>query len=188
MFVRGGVYRVVKEAMGGTLAKLSVSALIFDYILTGPISGVSAGQYIAGLINESARHFGMVGSGTNLLPPDLTAVLIALGTVFYFWRLNIIGIHESSERALRIMKVTTVMVAMMIIWCVLTLILHPAPLPPLPLPRNLSFGAEALGWLKYTSLPSIGVIGIMIAFGHSVLAMSGEESLAQVSRELEHPS
>ena len=44
MFVRGGVYRVVKEAMGGTLAKLSVSALLFDYVLTGPISGVSAGQ------------------------------------------------------------------------------------------------------------------------------------------------
>ncbi len=43
MFVRGGVYRVVKEAMGGTLAKLSVSALLFDYVLTGPISGVSAG-------------------------------------------------------------------------------------------------------------------------------------------------
>ena len=34
MFVRGGVYRVVKEAMGGTLAKLSVSALLFDYVLT----------------------------------------------------------------------------------------------------------------------------------------------------------
>ena len=29
MFTRGGVYRVVKEAMGGPLAKLSVSALIF---------------------------------------------------------------------------------------------------------------------------------------------------------------
>ena len=52
MFVRGGVYRVVKEALGGTLAKFSVSALMFDYVLTGPISGVSAGQYLAGLINE----------------------------------------------------------------------------------------------------------------------------------------
>ena len=48
MFVRGGVYRVVKEAMGGTLAKFSVSALMFDYILTGPISGVSAGLYLTG--------------------------------------------------------------------------------------------------------------------------------------------
>ena len=52
MFVRGGVYRVVKEAMGGTLAKLSVSALLFDYVLTGPISAVSAGLYIAGLLGE----------------------------------------------------------------------------------------------------------------------------------------
>jgi hypothetical protein len=32
-----------------------------------------------------------------------------------------------------------------------------------------------------------GLIGILIAFGHSVLAMSGEESLAQVNRELAHP-
>ena len=38
MFVRGGVYKVVHEAMGGTLAKFSVSALMFDYVLTGPIS------------------------------------------------------------------------------------------------------------------------------------------------------
>src|SRR5262249_50852386 len=42
LFVRGGVYRVVKTAMGGFLAKLAVSALIFDYLLTGPISSVSA--------------------------------------------------------------------------------------------------------------------------------------------------
>ena len=55
MFVRGGVYRVVKEAMGGTLAKLSVSALMFDYVLTGPISGVSAGQYIVGLAERAAE-------------------------------------------------------------------------------------------------------------------------------------
>src|SRR5438045_2620672 len=52
MFVRGGVYRVVKEAMGSTLAKFSVSALMFDYILTGPISGGAAGLYLVGLLNE----------------------------------------------------------------------------------------------------------------------------------------
>ena len=56
LFVRGGVYRVVKEAMGGFLAKLSVSALMFDYVLTGPISGVSAGQYIMGLIIAAVRY------------------------------------------------------------------------------------------------------------------------------------
>lgn len=60
LFVRGGVYKVVKEAMGGFLAKLSVSALMFDYILTGPISGVSAGQYIVGLVLETLDQFGLI--------------------------------------------------------------------------------------------------------------------------------
>ena len=58
MFVRGGVYRVVKQAMGGTLAKLSVSALLFDYVLTGPISAVSAGQYFAGFLTDTLHHLG----------------------------------------------------------------------------------------------------------------------------------
>src|SRR5437870_13023946 len=56
MFVRGGVYRVVKEAMGGGLAKFSVSALLFDYVLTGPISAVSAGQYLAGFIKDIGEY------------------------------------------------------------------------------------------------------------------------------------
>src|SRR3954451_19696862 len=33
LFVRGGVYRVVREAMGPFMAKFAVSALLFDYIL-----------------------------------------------------------------------------------------------------------------------------------------------------------
>src|SRR5690348_355659 len=57
LFVRGGVYKVVKEAMGGFLAKLSVSALMFDYILTGPISGVSASQYLIGLVLDTIAYF-----------------------------------------------------------------------------------------------------------------------------------
>src|SRR3954464_10386558 len=56
LFVRGGVYRVVREALGSTAAKLAVSALIFDYILTGPISTVSAGQYVMGLLLDTVRE------------------------------------------------------------------------------------------------------------------------------------
>src|SRR5438067_13292552 len=84
MFVRGGVYRVVKEAMGGTLAKLSVSALLFDYVLTGPISGVSAGQYIVGLLNDLLHRF---GSGLTL-PVNATAAFVAVLITVYFWRRN----------------------------------------------------------------------------------------------------
>src|ERR1041385_7238901 len=61
MFVRGGVYVVVRDAMGPFIARLSVSALLFDYVLTGPISGVSAGQYLGGFFNETSDllHFGL---------------------------------------------------------------------------------------------------------------------------------
>src|SRR6476646_4688577 len=52
MYVRGGVYVVVRDSMGPVMAKLSVSALVFDYILTGPISIVTAGQYLGALIEE----------------------------------------------------------------------------------------------------------------------------------------
>ena len=180
MFTRGGVYRVVKEAMGSTLAKLSVSALMFDYTLTGPISGVSAGQYIVGLANELLKvmHAGFA------LSPDMTAAAFAIAITVYFWWQNTLGIEESSGKAMAIMQVTTVMAVMMIVWCGLTLAMRGAHLPPL----ELKFTDESLGWLKQVpSARTFGAIGIVIAFGHSILAMSGEESLAQINREIEAP-
>jgi hypothetical protein len=180
MFVRGGVYRVVKEAMGGTLAKLSVSALMFDYVLTGPISGVSAGQYIAGLFNELLG----VLHAPFTLPTAETAAVIAVAITLYFWRQNILGIEESSDKAMKIMGVTTVMIVVMTIWCGLTIWMRGATLPPF----ELHLSDEALGWLGGTGWEKqIGALGILIAFGHSILAMSGEESLAQVNRELAYP-
>src|SRR5438876_11245252 len=81
MFVRGGVYRVVKEAMGGGLAKFSVSALLFDYVLTGPISAVSAGQYLAGFIKDIGEYMHQ--------PPQFSdnhfAAGVAVIVVVFFW-------------------------------------------------------------------------------------------------------
>jgi amino acid transporter len=191
MFVRGGVYRVVKEALGGMLAKISVSALMFDYILTGPISGVSAGHYISGLLNELlalAHRHGFMPRAIEL-PDNLVAVVFALGVTFYYWRQNTKGIEESSEKSLRVMQITTVMVVILLVWSAITLIVKQGwQLPPLPSPSNLRFTRESLGFLWGSDLPTtFGLFGILLAFGHSVLAMSGEESLAQVNREIAHP-
>ena len=121
MFVRGGVYVVVRDAMGHFMARLSVSALIFDYILTGPISVVSAGQYLGHLLNEIRRD--ACTSGTRVSPNLFAAGFGVLVTV-YFWWSNIKGIHESSGKALRIMQITTVMVVAFLIWCPITLLLQ----------------------------------------------------------------
>jgi|HubBroStandDraft_2_1064218.scaffolds.fasta_scaffold00542_11 amino acid transporter len=184
MFVRGGVYRVVKEAMGGTLAKFSVSALLFDYVLTGPISAVSAGQYLAGFIEDIGKyaHHPLVFS------EDHFSAGFALLIVVYFWWKNIQGMHESSEKALQIMIVTTVMVVILIIWCTITVFSAPIHLPPNPLhPGVVKLNKESLGWLYGTWISRFTWIIVFVGFGHSVLAMSGEETLAQVNREIEHP-
>ena len=125
LFVRGGVYRVVKEAMGGFLAKLSVSALMFDYVLTGPISGVSAGQYIMGLLVEVNNKY--MPAMFEILPEhikpikDWGSVILACIITLYFFRQNLLGIHESSGKALKIMAATTVMAVVILVWCGITL-------------------------------------------------------------------
>jgi amino acid transporter len=199
MFTRGGVYKVVKGALGSGLAKLSVSALMFDYILTGPISSVAAGQYFIGLFGDMlhliTRHSGhpLVFDATT--HPDVInalTVIIAIGITLYFWRANIIGMHESSDKALRIMQCTTVMGIAIISWSCLTLWLHKIPLhlPPLhPVFTQTSLDPtkdSSAGWLEHVPR-MLGALGILVAFGHSLLAMSGEESLAQVNREIEAP-
>jgi amino acid transporter len=183
MFVRGGVYRVVQAALGGTMAKVSVSALMFDYVLTGPISGVSAGLYLAGLINDTGAYFNQPWH----VPAPYFAMVFALAATTYFWRENVIGIRESSEKALVIMKITTAMAAILIVWCLLTAWKHGFQPAPLPAKADLRFGPDALGWLQNTALPGITVVAMTIGLGHSLLAMSGFETLAQVYREIEAP-
>jgi amino acid transporter len=252
LFVRGGVYRVVKEALGGMPAKAAVSALLFDYILTGPISACSAGQYLIGWVLEllvlidpqlalsDAHRAGVKQIGT---------VLIAGSITLYFFRQNLIGIHESSGKALRIMGFTTVVAVIVLGWCGVTLAIR-GPVNHVPFLPNLTpkveFAVETapdrlthemrevwqrnpdtqelvpklddagqpvpkmnkltrhqedpLGFLPAvfpglseslrhidSALSLLGFFGLMLAFGHSILAMSGEETMAQVYREVESP-
>ncbi len=185
MFVRGGVYRVVKEAMGGTLAKISVSALLFDYVLTGPISAVAAGQYLAGFIEDIARY---LGHPFHHFPDNTFAAAFGAIVVLYFWRKNTQGMHESSQKAMQIMIITTVMVVILIVWCLITVFRTPIQMPPNPLhPGVVRLTKESLGWLYGTWISRLTLVILFVGFGHSVLAMSGEETLAQVNREIEHP-
>jgi amino acid transporter/nucleotide-binding universal stress UspA family protein len=222
IFVRGGNYRVVKEALGGFLAKVSVSALMFDYILTGPTSGVSAGQYIMGLLLDTMRLIDpdWIKPETALRVRASGAVLIACAITLYFFRLNLKGMHESTDKALKIMIVTTVMAVIILGWCGVTLALQ-GPRNEVPLQPNLQPKTEQtssgefipkinpvtgepddpLGLLRNSRIAEklhkpptevnwlslIGILGLFIGFGHSVLAMSGEETLAQVYREVEAP-
>jgi len=180
MFVRGGVYKVVNEALGHSMAKISVSALIFDYMITGPISSISAGLYVSGLL-------------TNLLPlvhinwhvpPKAFAVGFAVLVTTYFWKENIKGVEESSDKNFKIMGFVTVVGAILLVWSLVTVGLRGFTLPPF----ELKFTHDALSWMTHFPVwQTVGLVGIVMAFGHSILAMSGLETLAQVYREIEDP-
>lgn len=252
MFVRGGVYRVVKEALGGLPAKAAVSALLFDYILTGPISSVTAGQYFLGWVLEFIAVLNpalkVEDEGTRYAIRSVGSVIIAVGiTLYFFWK-NLIGIHESSGKALRIMLFTTAVGVIVLGWSGLTLALR-GPVNTVPKLPDLSKKVEyetvtapdrvtgdvremwqrdengrlvpqrdeqgqpkpkldlitgrqsdPLGFLPHIApefaeklrAPGglwtlFGIVGLIVAFGHSILAMSGEETMAQVYREVESP-
>jgi amino acid transporter len=171
-----------------------VSALLFDYILTGPISATAAGQYLVGWVVEMSKYFGH----PITLHENFWSAAFAILVTLYFWWLNIKGIHESSDKAMRIMQTTTVMVVILICWCLYTIVrmhygslpveaANQGHLPPLPSLGTMKLNKDSLGWLFNTRLAGLTWLIMLVGFGHSVLAMSGEETLAQVNREIESP-
>jgi hypothetical protein len=86
------------------------------------------------------------------------------------------------------MQITTVMVVIFLVWCPLTIALKGRwSLPPAPIASNIHFAPEAKGWFEGTFWLQIPMVVIIIAFGHSLLSMSGFETLAQVYREIAYP-
>src|SRR5258708_17852054 len=81
---------------------------MFDYILTGPISGVSAGQYLGGLLSDLSQHAHVSGPFSESTVAGIATIFAIVVTVYFWWE-NTKGVAESSEKALHIMKLVTVM-------------------------------------------------------------------------------
>ena len=116
-----------------------------------------------------------------------SAIFAAAVTIYYWWQ-NIKGIEESSGKALRVMQITTVMVIILADLGHLLGLLCGALIYLRRRHRRTSSSARThSASSRDEDCPSWALFGILMAFGHSILAMSGEESLAQVNREIEHP-
>ena len=85
------------------------------------------------------------------------------------------------------MQITTVMVVILIVWCLLTLLERGGALPPAPMPAQPALLGRRARLAEGHVWPTFTAVAIFVGFGHSILAMSGEESLAQVYREIEQP-
>jgi hypothetical protein len=156
MFVRGGVYRVVKEAMGGTLAKFSVSALMFDYVLDRPDQRRLRGPIPGGLPERAFE----IRAPLHRSPVNATAAAaFAIIVTLYFWWENIKGDpgiqressahhavhHGDGGSADRLVLLHA--------W-----VRSGSHLPPLPIPRNIS--STRLARLAKATAPLPHTIGI----------------------------
>jgi hypothetical protein len=103
---------------------------------------VSPGLYLVGLINKTAEylHYPKLP-----IPVPYAASSFAIAVTIYFWWTNTVGVPFSSGKALRIMQITTVMVVILIGWCLLTLFTKGYQPVPAPVLANLKFGGNALG-------------------------------------------
>ncbi len=152
MFVRGGVYVVVRDAMGplrgpalGLLADLRLHPhRPHQRGQRRPVPGPPAQRD-----RRPRAPPGRISTRTSF-----AAGFGVLVTV-YFWWSNIKGIHESSGKALRIMQITTVMVVVFLIWCPITMLLRRTfSFRPLPCPR-ICILAGIAGLVPRHHLPAI---------------------------------
>ncbi len=158
IFTRGGVYVLVNKTMGKTMAKFSASILVFDYLLTAPISSVSAGLYFSYFINMMFAYFKL---DINFNPRFL-AMIFSLVVIFYFWYENIKGVKESSEHNVRIIVFSGIVGITLFFLSLFTIIKKGFTLPPF----EFKFSDESLGWAKYIDfLKPVGLVGILMAFG-----------------------
>ena len=131
--------------------------------------------YLVLLVGILLSMLAIVTPGTGLLEVGAFFGLVLAGYAIYNLNINFWAL-----------------IVILLTWSAITLAKGQYQTVPLPTADNLKFSDEAPGFLKHSfrgeDLPKMfGLFGILIAFGHSVLAMSGEESLAQVNRELEYP-
>ncbi|MDR0953457.1 MAG: APC family permease [Elusimicrobiota bacterium] len=181
LFTRGGIFPVVNAGLGENAAKAATAAILFDFVLTGPISSITAGHYMIGLANSLLETFGVNAE----LPPNLFSILFALAVTCYFWYQNIKGIEDSSDKSAKIIKFSLIVCVILFIFAIITLVQRGNITLP-PFKPNLN--KDALGFAEnITFFQKIGYIGVLIALGHSVLALSGLETLVQVYREIEYP-
>ena len=117
MFVRGGVYVVVRDSMGpvaGQILGLRAGLRLHSHRphqrgQRGPIPGRAAQRnQRAAAPDLSHRREHVRRRAAPCWSPSISGGH------------NIKGVHESSGKALRIMQITTVMVVILLIWCPLT--------------------------------------------------------------------
>ncbi len=166
LFVPGGLFGSVREALGGGLATVAVSTLVAERLLLGPVAAAVAGRYVA---RFSSRWAGADEATAGLISDVSTAVAVAI--LAYVWWVQRRGRWFTTQTISRAVAAVVAVLVIAVCWGAVTAVVRGAPIPPLP-----------------TAPPSAGAILLLIvAFGRALFGMGSVDALSQVAPELEPP-
>ncbi|HEY7285655.1 MAG TPA: magnesium transporter [Vicinamibacterales bacterium] len=165
LFVRGGTFGLVREALGELPGRVAASALLVERLLLGSLVAAAAGRYGAGLFRA--------GFAPQLSPAaaENTAVAVAVGLLAVVWLGRRRGRLFTSLTVSKAVIGAGSVLVFAIIWALLTLAGRGGMVAPLP----FTAGAPA------TPMEAL------LALGSVMFVIGGVDTLSQIAPELEPP-
>src|SRR5262245_18676930 len=168
LFVRGGVYGLVRQALGEVPGRIAGASLLVERILLGSLAAAVVGRYAVAMLRASASPNMTQAAAENL------AVGVAVGLLVISWIGQRSGRVFSNVTISRAIVAATAVLAAVMLWGVLTIVREGGSLPPLP------FWPDAP---DATMTP----IGALLALGSVLFVIGGVDALSQIAPELEPP-
>jgi magnesium transporter len=166
LFVPGGLFGSVREALGGGLATVAVSTLAAERLLLGPVAAAVAGRYLASF---SSMWAGADDVSAGLISDVSTAGAVAV--LAYVWLVQRRGRWFTTQTISRAIAAVVVVLVIAVLWGAVTAVVRDRTVPPLP-----------------TAPQSAGAILVLIvAFGRALFGMGSVDALSQVAPVLEPP-
>ena len=183
LFVPGGLYGSVRDALGPLPAKIAASALLVERLMLGPLAAVVAGHYLAAIVRAV---FGS-GAGARSLTGDDGPVAMAIALLGAVWWLQRQGRTVPDRPLSRAVGASIAMLVVVAGWGLATAWLSDAPLPAFHVPAIAWpwAGAEAgpPTWLR----PLVAFVALGAGLGVALPAVGGVDVLGQVALDLEQP-
>jgi len=183
LFVPGGLYGSVRDALGPLPAKIAASALLVERLLLGPLTAVVAGHYIAAIVRVV---FGS-GAGARSLTGDDGPVAMAIALLGVVWWLQRQGRTVPDRPLSRAVGVSIALLVAVAGWGVATAWLRDAPLPAFHLPATVwpwsGAAASPPTWLT----PIVAFVALGAGLGVALPAVGSVDVLGQIALDLEQP-
>ena len=181
LFIPGGVYGTVKEALGKPVAKVAASALLVQHLVLAALAAVAAGHYAAVLVRP------LLGAGQ--FPSDMTvndvASAVAVCLLAFNWWSQRQGRRLSNAGVRRAVTSAVCFAAAIIVWSVITLMGRAGV--PVPLPSADALAPNLVD--RWSMLPATlsAPAAFLTGLGYCLFALGGIHAFTRVAPEVPQP-